>query len=308
MLDRRYVLGALAAGIASLACHAASADEARLKVVASFSILGDMVHEIAGDRIELTVLVGPNGDAHVYEPSPADAQAVAAADVVVVNGLHFEGWLPRLVEATGFNGRLVTASEGVVPRHWDGEGEEHAEDEHASGLDPHAWQDLTNGLTYVDNITRALAAADPGHAADYQQRGAAYRATLTALDRKVRDMFAAIPAAQRRVVTSHDAFGYFGQAYHLDFVAPQGMSTEAEPSAGDVARIIEQIRAEHIPAVFMENISDPRMLEQISRETGARIGGELFSDALSPPDGPAPTYVRMFEHNAETLTAALRGS
>ena len=332
MLIRRHILAAAATLglLAATVPNAASAHE-DLKVVASFSILGDMVREVAGDDAVITTLVGPDGDAHVYEPTPADVQAVAAADLVFVNGLDFEGWMPRLLEAAGFKGRMVVVSDGITPREWDGEadedhaqgeaghdhahqaaeaGHDHAEaDGHDHGaFDPHAWQDLRNGVVYVGNIARALAEADPDHAAAYQAAGEAYAATLKSLDERIRAEIGAIPEARRKVVTSHDAFGYFGAAYGIAFIAPQGVSTEAEASAGDVAAIIEQIRAEKIPAVFVENITDPRLVEQIARETGAVVGGELYSDALSGPDGPAPTYVEMFEFNAAALTKALAGS
>ncbi len=336
MMIRRHLLAAAATlGLIAGATmpNAAFAHE-DLKVVASFSILGDMVREVAGNDVAVTTLVGPDGDAHVYEPTPADVKAVAAADIVFVNGLAFEGWMPRLLEAAGFKGEMVVVSDGITPREWDGEAEEahatpeagpdhaaveaghdhahesgdaHAHD-HGGEFDPHAWQNLGNGIVYVGNIARALGEADPDHAAEYQAAGDAYAATLKSLDERIRAEIAAIPEARRKVVTSHDAFGYFGAAYGIAFIAPQGVSTEAEASAGDVAAIIEQIRAEKIPAVFVENITDPRLVEQIARETGAVVGGELYSDALSGPDGPAPTYVKMFEFNAAALTKALAGS
>ena len=330
MLTRRHFLAAAATlGLLAGAAmpNGAFAHE-DLKVVASFSILGDMVREVAGDDVALTTLVGADGDAHVYEPTPADVKAVAGADIVFVNGLDFEGWMPRLLEAAGFKGKMVVVSDGITPREWDGEEEDH---DHAHGaaepaeaghdhahehadahdhgeFDPHAWQNLGNGIVYVGNIARALGEADPDHAADYKAAGDDYAATLKSLDERIRAEIAAIPEARRKVVTSHDAFGYFGAAYGIEFIAPQGISTEAEASAGDVAAIIEQIRAEKIPAVFVENITDPRLIEQIARETDAVVGGELYSDALSGPDGPAPTYVKMFEFNAAALTKALAGS
>ena len=333
MLIRRHLLAAAATlGLFAATGSGAAFAHEDLKVVASFSILGDMVREVAGDGVALTTLVGPDGDAHVYEPTPGDVQAVAAADIVFVNGLAFEGWMPRLLEAAGFKGRMVVVSDGITPREWDGEADEgHAEAGHGHGhahgttgaghdadgeseghdhgaFDPHAWQDLRNGVVYVGNIARALAEADPDHAARYKAAGEAYAATLASLDGRIRAEIGAVPEARRKVVTSHDAFGYFGAAYGITFIAPQGVSTEAEASAGDVAQIIEQIRAEQIPAVFVENITDPRLVEQIARETGAVVGGELYSDALSGPDGPASNYVQMFEFNAAALTKALAGS
>lgn len=318
MLTRRLLISLAAASAIAAAAPPARADEP-FKVVASFSILGDMLKRVGGDHVEVTTLVGPDGDAHVYEPTAADARTLAGAKLLVVNGLDFETWLPRLVAASGFAGVQAVASEGVVPREFAGahdhEGEDAHEEEHAEGeehdhhdhgpVDPHAWQNLANGVIYAKNIAAALAKADPAHAADYAANAAAYVAELEALDAKVKAAFAAIPAERRKVVTSHDAFGYFGAAYGIDFIAPEGVSTDAEASAADVARIIDQIRAEKITAVFVENITNAKLIEQIAKETGATIGGELYSDALSAADGPAPTYVRMFEWNVGELTKAL---
>jgi zinc/manganese transport system substrate-binding protein len=281
-----------------------------VQVVASFSILGDMVARIGGDDVVVTTIVGPDGDAHVYEPTPADAQALGAADLLVTNGLNLEGFLPRLVEASGFHGMTVVASDGVTPRHF-GPDDPHDEDEAAAAdhdhgdVDPHAWQNLANGEVYARNIGAALAAIDPAHAADYQARTDAYVAEMQALDAQVRTALQTIPEDRRLVVTTHDAFGYFGAAYGVSFIAPEGLSTESEASAGDVARIIDQIRQQGITAVFVENITNPRLLQQIADETGARIGGELYSDALSGTDGPAPTYLAMFRWNLGQLTQAL---
>jgi zinc/manganese transport system substrate-binding protein len=314
MLLRRTML-ALFAGLPVAACvSAAVAADTQLKVVASFSILGDMVREIGGRHVDLTTLVGPEGDAHVYEPTPADAKTIAAARLLVVNGLGFESWLPRLIEASGSSGEVIVASKGVVPRPIDGRHEEHAEaddehhDHHHGADDPHAWQDLANGVIYVRNIGSALAAADPVNADEYARATEAYVARLQALDAEVRAKFAAVPADRRIVVTSHDAFGYFGDAYGVTFVAPVGSSTEAEASAADVAQIIDQIRRENISAVFVENISNTKMIDQIARETGATIGGDLYSDALSGLDGDAPTYERMVAWNVLQLTRAMVGS
>jgi zinc/manganese transport system substrate-binding protein len=308
MLDRRTLLGAVA-GVALFALSPLVAVAAEpLKVVASFSILGDMVQEIGKEHVAVTTLVGPDGDAHVYEPTPADASSIAAADLLVVNGLDFETWLPRLVAASGFEGAEVVATEGIEPRAFDDHHADHGEGGHHhdhGSNDPHAWQSLANGVIYARNIAAALAEADPDNAAAYGANAAAYIASLEALDTTVKAAFAAIPAERRKIVTSHDAFGYFGAAYGIEFIAPTGISTEAEASAADVARIIDQIRAEHITAVFVENITNPRLIEQIAAETGATLGGELFSDALSGDDGPAPTYVKMFEYNTRQLTKAL---
>lgn len=295
----------------SLALAAAPALAAEpIKVVASFSILGDIVGNVGGDKITLITLVGPDGDAHVFQPSPADAKAVAAADLVVVNGLGFEGWMDRLAEAAGYKGQIAVASAGVTPRAMAEEEEaghdDHAEEaEHHDGVDPHAWQSIANGEIYVANIAKALSAADPANAATYQANAEAYLARLTALDAKVKAAILALPPQRRKIITSHDAFAYFAAAYGLEVLAPQGVSTESEASANGVAALITQIRESKAPAVFIENISDPRLIEQIAKETGARIGGTLYSDALSGADGPAATYIAMFENNVAMLTAAL---
>jgi zinc/manganese transport system substrate-binding protein len=273
----------------------------KVKAVASFSILGDMVREVGGDRIELVTLVGPNGDAHVFSPTPADAKRLAAADIFFVNGLGFEGWIDRLEKSSGFAGKVVIASQGVKPR---------AMVEEESGkpetiTDPHAWQDLSNGKLYVANIRDGLIAADPDGRAVYEGNAAKYLDEIAKEEIAVKQAAGALPEQRRKIITSHDAFGYFGAAYGLEIIAPEGVSTESEASAQDVAKIIRQIKKGKIPAVFLENVTDHRLLDQIARETGAKIGGTLYSDALSGPDGPAPTYLDMFRHNIGTLAAAL---
>ncbi|MGH6803661.1 MAG: metal ABC transporter substrate-binding protein [Methyloceanibacter sp.] len=273
----------------------------KLKAVASFSILGDMVREVGGDRVDVVTLVGPNGDAHVFSPTPADAKTLAGAQLFFVNGLGFEGWIDRLEKSSGFKGTVVVASTGVKPRSMIEE--EGGKPETIT--DPHAWQDLANGKLYVANIRDGLIAADPEGKAVYEANAAKYLDAIAQEDTAVRAALAALPEDRRKIITSHDAFGYFGAAYGLKIVAPEGVSTESEASAQDVAKIIRQIKAERIPAVFIENITDHRLLEQIARETGAKIGGTLYSDALSGPDGPAPTYLDMFRHNVGTLSAAL---
>lgn len=285
---------------AGLAANIASA--APLKVVASFSILGDLAREVGGERIELHTLVGPDGDAHVYQPTPADAKTIAQANLVIVNGLGFEGWIDRLIKSSGYRGSVVRASTGIKTlklKH-----DEHGHG-HDSDVDPHAWQDLANALRYVDNIAQALAKADPAGQSTYLANAEKYKQTIVALDGELKTAFNAIAKEKRKVVTTHDAFGYFSRAYGIAFISPVGINTDAEASAADIGRIIKQIRREKIPAVFMENISDPRLLERIRQESGARIGGVLYSDSLSKADGPAPTYFEMMRHNARTLAGAL---
>ena len=358
----------------------AQADEP-MPVVATFSILGDMVERIGGEHISLTTLVGPDGDAHVYQPTPKDARSVSEAEVMFINGLEFEGWLERLAEAASFDGTLVTATKGIDAIAFDDhkdhddhddhkdhkdhddhddhkdhddhddhddhkdhddhdehkdhddhddhkdhddhdEHDDHKDhddhDEHKDhddhddhhghnhgAFDPHAWQSLDHAVTYVDNITAALATADPENAADYYSNRADYIAQIESLSKELAVMMSSIPENKRTVVTPHDAFGYFSQTYDINFVAPQGLSTDSEISASDVAELIEQIREEGISAVFIESITDNRMIEQIANETGAVVGGTLYSDALSEKDGPASTYLKMFRHNAVTISSVL---
>jgi zinc/manganese transport system substrate-binding protein len=300
MISRRNALVAAAlAGL--LAADTASAQE-KLNVVATFSILSDLVKEVGGDKVEITTLVGPNSDAHVYSPSPADTKRLADAKVVFINGLGFEGWITRLVKASGTRATVVVATKGVKPRKME-PGEQHDHDH--GGADPHAWQSVANTKIYVANIRDALVKADPAAQAAYEANAAAYLGKLDALEQEVRDFVARIPAERRRIITTHDAFGYFRDAYGLEFIAPQGVSTESEVSAKDVARIITQIRRQKIPAVFIENVTDPRLVKRIAEETGAKIGGTLYSDALTDAKGDAPTYIDMIRHNIKALGAAL---
>jgi len=265
----------------------------RLNVVASFSILGDFVRNVGGNRVNLITLVGPNSDVHVYAPAPADARKIADAKLVIINGLGLEGWLPRLVQSAGSKAAIVTATAGIAPRML------------GVAADPHAWQSVANARIYVTNISEALGAADPAGAAGYRANAQAYLAKLDALDREVREAAAQIPPARRKVISTHDAFGYFAAAYGIEFIAPLGVSTESEASARDIAGIITEIRVRKIPAVFLENISDPRLIGRISAETGAKIGGTLYSDSLTSEKGDAPTYIDMVRHNIKALTSAL---
>jgi zinc/manganese transport system substrate-binding protein len=269
-------------------------------VVASFSVLADFCRNVCGDRLAVTSLVGPNGDAHVYQPSPADGKSLAAATLIVVNGLGLEGWMDRLIEASGSNAPVFVATNGIEQLNM-------VEDGHRT-LDPHAWQSVANAKIYVANIEKGLISADPEGSPVYSANAKAYQSKLDTLEEEVKATIRSIPSDRRRIITTHDAFGYFGAAYGFQFIAPQGVSTEAEPSARDVAKIIRQIKAEKIPAVFLENVTDARMVQRIAQESGAAIGGTLFSDALSPQDGPAATYIDMMRHNVRQLSKALTGA
>ena len=283
----------LIAGLAFVATPAAAHDEEKLNVVASFSILGDMVSQVTGDLAEVTTIVGPDADAHVYTPSAGDAKAVADADVVFVNGLGFETWSQTLIETSDTEAQVFVATEGVTPLKVDGE------------VDPHAWNALTNGMIYVDNIASAMAEIDPDHAAVYQANAEAYKKRLADLHDHALDVFDTLPADHRTVVTAHDAFGYLADAYGLTFLAPVGIDTEAEPSAQELAALIDHLKEEGAGALFVENITSPALVEQIERETGLEIGGRLYSDALSERGGPATSYEAMFQHNLDVLIQAL---
>ena len=363
MKTRRYALKAGTSLAALMLAGPALAQQTKpIPVVATFSILGDLVKQVGGKHVSVTTLVGPDGDAHVYQPTPADARALSNAKVLFENGLEFEGWIKRLVDASGFKGARVVATKGIEAIPFEEEGEhghkDHKDDDHKDhahgkhddhkddhhkghghakdddykdhghtkdddhkdhvhekhgghdghdhgAFDPHAWHSAANIVIYVDNITTALAKADPANANDYFKNREAYVATVDALDAEIMARVRTLPESARTIVTSHDAFGYFAKRYSLTFEAPQGMSTESEASAKDVARLIRQIREENISAVFVETVTDNRLMEQIIRETGAKIGGTLYSDALSGPNGPASTYLKMMRHNTDTLMKAL---
>lgn len=266
--------------------------------VASFSILADMVRHVGGGLVDVVSLVPPDGDPHVYEPTSADARAVTSAAMLVENGLGLEGWMARLGEAADFKGVLVIASTGVTPRKMR-EGDE-------TSLDPHAWQNPRNGVSYVQNIAKGLTAADPAHADTWRENAAAFIAEIEQTDAWIAQQFAAIPTAGRRIITTHDAFGYYGDRYGVKFLAAEGISTDAEPSAKGIAELVRQIKREGVRDVFLENMTDPRVTTMLARETGAKVSGPLYSDALSKPGGPAPDYLAMLRYNTAWFVRAMR--
>jgi zinc/manganese transport system substrate-binding protein len=298
MASLRYVI---TCGLVSLTMAGAvpvrAQTPAKLPVVATFSILADFARNVGGDRIEVAALVSPDGDTHVYQPKPADAEKLSAARLILVNGLGLEGWIDRLIKASGAKAPVIVATKGINPQKMREEGR--------IGLDPHAWQSIANAKIYVANIRDGLIAADPEGEAVYRANAPSYLEKLEALEKEVLAEIGKIPPARRQIITTHDAFGYFGTAYGFRFIAPEGISTETEASARDVAKIIRQIKAQKIPAVFLENVTDPRLARTIAAESGAKIGGTLYSDALSPPDGPASTYIDMMRNNVRELSAAL---
>ena len=265
--------------------------------VATFSILADLTQRIAGDHVRVLTLVGPNGDAHVFEPGPKESAELADSKLLIANGLGFEPWLQRLEDASGFTGKMVIATDGVAPLKGN---------EELGPTDPHAFQDLANAQIYAANIAKGLTEADPADAADFKANADKLIADMTALDKELKAEFAAVPQERRRILTSHDAFQYFGKAYGIEFVAVQGVSTEAEPSAEDLAKIVRQARDGHLTAIFLENMADPRLAETVAQESGVRMGGELYADALSESDGPAPDYLSLIRYNAKQLVAAMQ--
>lgn len=296
-------LGWASAAVVALLVNPAQA-ATPLPVTASFSILGDLVHVVGGERVAVTTLVGPNEDAHAFEARPADAKTVLSSQVVVTNGLGFEPWAKKLIQSAGYKGEMVVAAQGVTARQR-AEDKGHTDHAHAE-QDPHAWQNPNNVVLYVRNIAAGLAKADPAGAAVYQANAQAYVSELQALDRWAQEQIATIPTAKRKVITSHDAFGYFAAHYGVQFLAPQGVNTEAEPSAKQVARLIQQIKREKIRAVFVENMSNPKLIAQLSQDAGATVGASLYSDALSAPDQPGATYLTMMRHNVTQLVAGMR--
>ena len=273
-----------------------------IPVVASFSILGDLVQVVGGERVHVITLVGPDADAHSFEPNPADAKAILKARLFVINGLNFEPWADKLAKSAAYRGATVVASRGVKPRQMDEAGDSHGHHE----ADPHAWQNPDNVVLYVHNIAAGLSKADPVGASTYQANAAAYVQALKDFDARAKAQFAVIPEAKRRVITSHDAFGYFAEHYQIKFLAPEGISSDTEPSARHVAELIRQMKREKIRAIFVENMRNPKLMAQLSKDTGATLGGTLYSDALSGPAEPGSSYLKMMRHNVTQLLAGMR--
>lgn len=294
---KRSLLFAMIAAAAIALAGTAPAAAKTLKAVATFTVLADVVKNVGGDHVEVTSLVGANGDPHEFEPTPDDAKILKGADIVFVSGEGLEGWLTRLIKASGYTGKPVVASTGIKTRKMEEDGK--------TITDPHVWNDPSNVIVWIGNIERALAAAAPEDAAAFKANAERYRKEIQDLDAYAKSAFKAIPAAKRKVLTSHDAFGYFGRAYGLTFLSPVGFSTENEASARDVARLINQIKKEGVKAYFFENSNDPRLVQQIAAATGAEPGGELYVESLSEPDGPAGTYAKMLKFNIDQVVAAV---
>lgn len=269
----------------------------KIKIISSFSILGDMIRQVGGDRVEVINIVGPDSDAHIFRPTPKTAQQIVKADMVFMNGLGFEGWIEREIEACGFKGPVVIATRGILPSIFASS----KKDKQSQILDPHAWHSIHNAKKYIENILESLIQFDPKHKIEYLKRAKIYLLELQRLDDWAKIEFEKIPIARRKVLTAHDAFQYFAKDYNIKFLAPIGISTEAEASAQGVAQLIQQIKKESIKAVFIETTTNSKLIEQIARETKVKIGGTLFSDALSKPEGLGPTYLKMMHHNISLL-------
>ncbi|MFK0331475.1 metal ABC transporter substrate-binding protein [Rhizobium sp. NPDC090275] len=296
MPHRRLLLAASLPALMAFSAMPASAET--LKVVASFTVLADVVSQVGGDHVEVKSLVGPNGDPHEFEPSPTDAKNLKAAKVTFVSGEGLEGWMDRLIAASGYKGTPVTVSEGVKTRTMEEDGK--------TVTDPHVWNSPVSVKVWVANIEKALSSADPADTAAFKANAEAYTKKLDEMDAYAKAKFEKIPEDHRKVLTSHDAFGYFGREYHVSFLAPLGVSTESEASAAEVAKLIEQIKAEQVKTYFFENSNDPRLVKQIAKATGAEPGGELYVESLSDAKGPASTYEKMFRYNVDQISAAMR--
>ncbi|UTS92318.1 metal ABC transporter solute-binding protein, Zn/Mn family [Rhizobium anhuiense] len=298
MNPKRLLLSAAIPVLMALSAMPASAET--LKVVASFTVLADVVKQVGGEHVKVTSLVEPNGDPHEFEPSPADAKNLNAAQVTFVSGEGLEGWMDRLITASGYKGKPVTVSEGIDTRTMEEDGEKIT--------DPHVWNSPVNVKIWVANIEKALSAADPADASAFKANAENYTKKLDALNAYAHAKFDKVADDRRKVLTSHDAFGYFGREYNISFLAPLGLSTESEASAADVAKLIEQIKSERVKAYFFENSNDPRLVKQVAKATGAEPGGELYVESLSDAKGPAPTYEKMFKYNVDQLAAAMAKS
>jgi zinc/manganese transport system substrate-binding protein len=290
----RYIVLLLALTLTSAP---AFADAQPLKVVVTFSIIGDLTKQVGGSMVDVKTLVGPNSDTHTYKPTPNDSKALAQADLVIENGLGFEGWIDRLISASGYKGPVIIASTSISSHQMNADGEKIT--------DPHAWQDVSNVRIYVKNINAALDKALPAKAPFFDTNAKTYDAELRKLDTWVKEQIEEVPVSQRKIITSHDAFGYFGIAYGITFMAPEGISTESEPTATQVGKLIEQIQTEKVKRLFFENMASSKLVSQLAKDTGASIGKPIYSDALSPPNGPASTYREMFYYNVAQFKEAM---
>ena len=273
-----------------------AAQEAKPLVVASASIFADMAREIGGDAVEVRSIVPIGGDPHLHEPTPSDATLVNSADLILRNGLTFEGWLNELIAYSGSDAEVVTITEGIRPIE---------SLDYANATDPHAWMDASLGLIYLRNIKNALVRLDSANREMFELNYEVYRRQIRALDDEIRTAVQRIPEGQRVLITSHDAFQYFGRRYGLALEAVLGVSTDAEVQTSDIARLTRTLQARRVPAIFIESTINPKLLQQIASDNGVCIGGSLYADSLGDAESPAPTYYDMLRHNADVIVAAL---
>ncbi|TCK08534.1 metal ABC transporter solute-binding protein, Zn/Mn family [Marinobacterium mangrovicola] len=294
-MKKRFLALAVPAAFTLSAAMPVQADT--LDVVASFTVLADVVKNVGGDQVNVTSLVPANGDPHDFEPSPENARALKQADVTFLSGENLEIWFERLAEASGNTQTPVIVSDGIATHTFEEDGE--------TIIDPHVWNSAANVLVWIDNIEQALVAAAPEDAAAIHQSADAYRQKIQALDADIKAKIDAVPEEARKVLTSHDAFGYYTAEYGVQFMSPLGVSTETEASAGEVARLIDQIKEEGVKVYFIESSNDGRLVEQIANATGAKSGGELYPEALSAADGVAPTYIELMNFNTSQILSAI---
>lgn len=268
-------------------------------ILTTTSVLRDMAQHIAPDHCRVETIVPRGMDPHIYEPTPSDIDLVLASDLIFMNGLRLEGWLDKIISNAGRHGKKVIVTEGITPI---------TSLEYESAPDPHAWMDLSLGLTYLKNMRKALVELMPRHADEIQQKYDTYIREMRDVHEWTREQIQSIPAENRVLITSHDAFQYFGRAYGMELHAALGLSTDADVKTGDVLNITRLLESSAIPAIFIESTINPKLLEQIASDYNVVIGGELYADALSSQNGPAGTYLDLFRHNVNTITQALTRS
>jgi zinc/manganese transport system substrate-binding protein len=290
--------------LAFIFCYTLPAFAHPLHVVASISILGDLVKQVGGDTVEVTTLVGPDQDAHAFQPTPADGKKILHASIVFVNGLGLEGWMDRLIISTEYKGSVISVSKGINRTLT--LKEDDSESAHKTITDPHAWQNIANTRIYIKNIAEALIVTSPENAALFREKASVLDKELAELDMWVKTEIATVPPSKRKVISSHDAFGYFAQAYGITFMAPVGINTEAEPSAKMMAHLIEQIRKNGVKAIFFENMMNQKLVKQLTEEAGATVGPPLYADALSSRNGPASNYQSMIKYNVTKLVEGMQ--
>ncbi len=268
-------------------------------VISSASMIWDMVDNIAGDKIENRLIVPIGGDPHTYSPTPRDAQKVASSDLIFINGLTFEGWITELIENSGTKGKTITVTEGLTPI---------ASSQYKNAYDPHAWMDLAKAQTYITNILQGLIEIDPVNKGYYEENYRNYSQELKDLDAYISKRILEIPEEKRLIVTSHDAFSYYGKRYGLDVQGIIGISTESEAQTSDIVRISNSIKSSGVPAIFVESTINPKLIKQIATDNGVAIGGSLYADSIGEKGSNGSTYLKMMKSNTDVIVDALSGT